>query len=271
METAPEVLSISYFWAAILGLVQGVTEFLPVSSSGHLALVEHLGMGVAAPPAFDVFLHLATLLVVVVYFRSSIAWYFRNDPKVLAYVVVATVPTAVIGLAGKRYFEALRHSPTMICVGLLVTASALSVAEIRRVAGYQLRDLGWFGAFTVGLCQSLALTPGISRSGLTIAGAMLAGVDRAEAFRFSFIIAIPAVLGAVVVHGWQMYRAAGWGGFAAGLPVGPSLVAFVLAAASGFAALWVLERMVSGGRLVWFAGYCCLVAIAGLVYFNVFA
>ncbi len=271
MEQSAEFLQLGYFWAAILGLVQGIAEFLPISSSGHLALVEHLGLGRAAAPAFDVFLHLATLLVVLVYFRRSILWYFRNDKIILLYVIIACIPTGLIGLTCKQYFEALRHSPTMICIGLLVTACALSVAEIRRGSAYQLRDLGVGGAFLIGLCQSVALAPGVSRSGATIAGAMICGVDREEAFRFSFIISVPAVGGAVLLHVWHAIRASGFSGMLDQVEIGPYLAGFVLAALAGLISLRVLERVVVGGRLVWFAAYCCLAALAGLVYFNLIA
>ncbi|MCC8189170.1 MAG: undecaprenyl-diphosphate phosphatase, partial [Planctomycetes bacterium] len=93
-----DTVTLDYFWAIVLGAVQGVAEFLPISSSGHLALVEHIGLGKAAPPAFDVFLHLATLMVVICYFRGAIAWYGRNEPRVLLLVVVASIPTGIIGL-----------------------------------------------------------------------------------------------------------------------------------------------------------------------------
>lgn len=271
MEQTQELGTIGYLWAAILGVIQGLSEFLPVSSSGHLALAEHLGMGVAAPPTFDVFLHLATLVVVLVYFRAAIVWYLRNDIKVLFYVVAASVPTGIIGFTCKKYFEALRHSPTMICIGLLVTACFLSVAELRRGSGYQLRDLGWFGAVVIGFCQSLALAPGISRSGMTISGAMICGSDREEAFRFSFILSIPAVTGAVLLHVLELARAGGLAGFLENVAIGPFALGFGLAVVTGFIALAVLERLVAGGRLVWFAAYCCLVALGGLVYFNLFA
>ncbi len=268
MEQAVTHPVLGYFWAAVLGAVQGFAEFLPISSSGHLALVEHLGLGRAAAPAFDVFLHLATLLVVIIYFRKAIYWYYRNDVKVLLYVVTATIPTAIVGLTCKKYFEALRHSPTMICIGLLVTACALSVAEMRKESSCRLRDLGWIGAFLVGLCQSVALAPGVSRSGATIAGGMILGVDRDEAFRFSFIISIPAVAGAVFLHVLHAVKAAGFAGLRQGLEAGPYLVGFAAAALAGFAALVILERVVSRGGLVWFAAYCCLAALAGLAYFN---
>lgn len=271
MEPGADIAGIGYFWAAVLGLVQGFAEFLPISSSGHLALVEHLGMGMAAPAGFDVFLHLATLIVVLAYFRASILWYLRNDFQVILYVIVASIPTGIAGFMGKRYFEELRNSPTMICIGLLVTASLLSMAEFRKGPGYQLRDLGWFGAFVVGLCQSMALAPGVSRSGSTIAAGMICGVDRDEAFRFSFIISVPAVGGAVLLHTYEAYKEAGFGGMFGFESIGPYLVGFVLAFAGGWFALKLLDKLVSGGRLVWFAGYCCLAALAGLLYFNVIA
>lgn len=268
MEQAPEIMTLGYVWAAILGAVQGFAEFLPISSSGHLALVEHVGMGVPAPMSFDVFLHFATLLVVLCYFRRSILWYLRNDFKVLLYVVAASVPTGVVGLTCKKYFEALRFSPSMICLGLLITASFLALAELRRGASYQLRDLGWFGAVVIGFCQTLALAPGISRSGLTISGAMICGVDREEAFRFSFILSIPAVLGAVLIHVVQLFRHGGTAALAESIALGPFLTGFGCALVTGYLALALLERLVSGGRLVWFAGYCFLAGMAGLIYFN---
>ncbi len=260
---------LGYLWAAILGVIQGATEFLPVSSSGHLALAEHVGMGIAVSPVFDVFLHLATLIVVILYFRGSLLWYYRNDRVVLLYVIIATIPTALIGMAAKQYFEALRLSPTMICIGLLVTASALSVAELSKGATYQLRDLGWFGAFFLGLCQALAITPGISRSGATIAGAMLCGIDKEEAFRFSFILSIPAVLGAIGLHALHILKDGEVRELMQILPVGPSIVGFVCALVTGYIALILLEKIVVAGKLVWFAAYCCLAAIAGLIYFNI--
>lgn len=255
-----------YLWAAILGLVQGLTEFLPVSSSGHLALAGHLGMGSAGNPAFDVFLHVATLCVVLLFFRQAIQWYFRNDRIVLLYVLIASIPTAVVGFAFKSSFEALRQSPMMICTGLLVTAAALAFAEMTATGTSRLQDMGWFGAFFIGLCQTLAITPGISRSGLTLAGALSCGIEREEAFRFSFILSIPAVGGAALLKGIEFIREPG----ATPVAYGPAIVGFLVAAISGYAALSFLRRIVIAGRLVYFAGYCCLIALLGLAYFGFF-
>ncbi len=263
--------SLGYFWATVLGVVQGVAEFLPISSSGHLALVEHLGMGMAAPAAFDVILHLATILVVLAYFRRRILWYIRNDLMVIIYIVVASVPTGLIGLFLKDYFQAIRLSPALICLGLIITAAALTAAEMHRGAAYQLRDLGWLGAITIGLCQSLALVPGISRSGMTIAGGMICGIDRDEAFNFSFILSIPAVLGAVFLEMVGMVREVGSGAFMDAMVSGPLLAGFAAAAVAGYFSLALLEKLVVSGRLMYFAAYCALVGVVGLAYFLVFA
>lgn len=255
----------------VLGVVQGVAEFLPISSSGHLALVEHLGMGMAAPASFDVILHLATLLVVLAYFRRRILWYIRNDLMVIIYVVVASIPTGFIGLFLKDYFQAIRLSPALVCLGLIITAIALTAAEMHRGAAYQLRDLGWYGALTIGLCQSLALVPGISRSGMTIAGGMICGVDRDEAFNFSFILSIPAVLGAVFLEMLGMVRASGSGAFVDAMVSGPIIAGFAAAAVAGYFSLAILEKLVVSGRLMYFAAYCAVAGVVGMAYFLVFA
>ncbi len=263
-----EATGISYFWALVLGLVQGVAEFLPISSSGHLALVEHLGMGSEAPLLFDLLLHLATLLIVIWFFRRRIAWYLKNDFHLVIYVAVATVPAALVGFLCKNYFLALRQSPTMICLGLLVTSVFLAFASLQRGPAYQLRDLGWLGAAAIGVCQALALSPGISRSGATLSGGLICGVDREESFSFSFILSIPVILGAVALEAASAVRHAGTAGLFAGARFGPAALGFVAAGVSGYFALNLLERTVVKGKLLWFAGYCLAAAVAGLIYFN---
>lgn len=269
MDETAAVASLGYGWAALLGLLQGVTEFLPISSSGHLALAEHLGMGAPGDPFFDVMLHAGTLLAVIVYFWKDFLWYVKYGRSVFVWLVVALVPAVVIGLLCEKWFLALRFSPNMICLGLLVTAAALSVAEMRGILTTKAKDLGWMGSITVGLCQALALAPGISRSGLTLTGAMFVGVEKEDAFRFSFLLSVPTVGGAAFLHVLRMVR---HGGFEhVSMDVGPLAVGVAVAAVSGYLALSILRRVVVGGKLVWFAGYCCLAALAGLAYFNFFA
>jgi undecaprenyl-diphosphatase len=264
-----DISSIGYVWAAILGLIQGLTEFLPVSSSGHLAMAGHIGLGMPASPEFDVFLHLATILTVFVYFRSTILHYLLRDRRTLFFIVVASFPTGTIGLLCKDSFEALRLSPNMICAGFMVTAAALSMAELAHGGEYRLRDLGWFGALFLGLCQALAIAPGISRSGATISGALLCGVTKEEAFQFSFVLSIPAILGAALLHTYKLFNISEETfTMFSDQSLGPMALGFVVAAVTGFIALFALNWAVVRGKLVWFAGYCLLAAGAGFVYFN---
>ncbi|MDR1534075.1 MAG: undecaprenyl-diphosphate phosphatase [Planctomycetota bacterium] len=269
MDGGTDAFNLGYFWAAALGILQGATEFLPVSSSGHLALAEHLGLGREAPPAFDLLLHLATLAVVGRYFRRDLARLLREgDFRPVLLVAIASLPAAAAGLAFKGELTALRRSPAMICLGLLVTAGALAATELaRRNAAGLWRGLSRFEAFAIGLCQALALAPGVSRSGLTLSGALLCRTGRDEAFRFSFIMSIPIILGAAGLHFLEIMVRDGPGGLVRGVGIGPLAVGLAAAGLSGHFALSLLERLAGNGRLPWFAGYCGLAGTAGLLYF----
>ena len=250
----------------LLGLLQGVTEFLPVSSSGHLALLQmFLGYG-EAPLAFDVVLHVATMLATIVYFRRDILVLSREFCSGFAKssgratpgwrigwaVVAGTVVTAIVGLPLKPLVERALSSPTLVGAGLCVTAALLFLSGASRdgTSRMTLRC-----GLIVGLAQGIAVLPGISRSGATLAAGLRSGLDRDESFRFSFLLSLPAIAGAVVLefrHGLS----------SAGLPEGwywGALVAFL----SGYAALGLLRRFVTGGRLRVFSIYCaCLGALA---------
>ncbi|MDR3211675.1 MAG: undecaprenyl-diphosphate phosphatase [Planctomycetota bacterium] len=259
--------TLGFIPAICMGIIQGLTEFLPVSSSGHLALAGHFGLGVANPLFFDAYLHMATLLVVVLHFRQDLADCWRRDRWVIGYILLATFPTAVIGFTCQDYFKALRQSPTMIALGLLVISTTLSLADLVR-GGFALERLGKFGAFFLGLCQALALAPGISRSGITISGAILCGVERKKAFRFSFLLAIPAIAGAVGSEGLVFWQQGGEGELWRFLFSWVNLAAFAVTAGVGYLSLRLLGRLVEGGKLSWFAAYCFLLAMLVLVYFN---
>ena len=207
-------------WQAfVLGIVQGATELLPVSSSGHLALVPWLGDWdfLRENPdfnhAFDVGIHLGTLVAVGVYFRREIvtllaAW-FRTlgtrrietpDERVAWFVFVATIPAAVFGALGDDYIAENLGQPWQVAILLAVFALVLLWAD-RRPQSREMSDLGLGTALGVGLAQSLALMPGVSRSGITITAARLLGLDRDSAARFSFLLLVPTTLGAVLYKG----------------------------------------------------------------------
>ncbi len=182
----------------ILGVVQGLTEFLPVSSSGHLALLQHY-LGVEGNRLFfDVMLHFATLLAVVIYFRKEVLAYVKQ-PRVLFFIVLVSVPTGIVGLSLKGLVERILTDPKPVAFAFFVTA--LLVFVVDRVEGKgTLSELGVIGALLIGVFQGLAVIPGISRSGSTIFASILTGLRREEAAPFSFIVSIPAVAGATLLE-----------------------------------------------------------------------
>jgi undecaprenyl-diphosphatase len=250
--------------------VQGLTEFLPVSSSGHLVAARALA-GVATPgAALEVWLHLGTLLPVVIVYRQAFADMARGlvardeggrGRAALAALVVATAPAAAVGLLARDSLEAAFASPRVAALGLLGTTALLAslafVPAARRAGGRAGTPApAPLRAAIVGLAQALALVPGLSRSGSTIVAGRWLGLAPDEAAAFSFLLSVPAVLGAALVEGVSH----GLGG------IGPAaaLSGFGAAAVSGYAALALVRRLVVGGRLGLFAPYTLAVAVAVL-------
>ncbi len=235
--------------ALLLGALQGLTEWLPVSSSGHLALAEHY-FGVEAPVSFNVMLHFGTLLAVTAFFRRDLRE-IAGDKKLLAGLAVALVPTALIGLAFKPFFESLFSSPPAIAFALLVTAAFLVLSEKLRPV-----KLPFFtSAFLVGAAQGFAVAPGLSRSGATIGAGLLSGVSREKAARFSFLLAVPAIAGATLLEGVKAFSFVGLDAFAV-------LAGVAAAAVTGYLSIGVLLGAVKKKRFSWFAAYCVVLASA---------
>ncbi|MFN3975012.1 MAG: undecaprenyl-diphosphate phosphatase [Dehalococcoidia bacterium] len=241
--------------ALVLGLVQGLTEFLPISSSGHLVLVERF-LGYNPPGlALEAALHLATLGAVVVYYRGRLFHSLLQERAFWGQVGVALAVTAGIGLLLRSRLEAGFASIWVTGVGWLLTGVVLLATRVNMSLCGRKSAPGWWGAVLVGLAQGVALFPGVSRSGMTIAAAMWAGVAPKEAARFSFFLALPTILGATVLElGREVFSprtlAAPWGEVA-----GASLVAGV----SGWMAIFWLLRWLEKGHLWAFGVYCLLV------------
>jgi undecaprenyl-diphosphatase len=270
-------------WTAALGAVQGLTEFLPVSSSGHLAAAElaaprlgFAGAGGEEPLLLGVLLHVATLAAVLVYYRRP-AWDairgFGRGLKALARgglgkaieadegtrlaaaICVGTVPTGAIGLTLEGPTAGISESPTAL--GLCFVACALILAATRWWPGGA-RKLDWRAALVIGIVQGIAVLPGISRSGATIAAALALGLPREEAVRFSFLLSVPAIAGAALLEVDASALAAG----VDAVPIGLGCAA---AFGVGFLALVLLRRIVRGGRLWLFAPYVAAVGAALLI------
>ncbi|PIT85240.1 undecaprenyl-diphosphatase [Candidatus Micrarchaeota archaeon CG10_big_fil_rev_8_21_14_0_10_59_7] len=242
--------------AIFLGALQGITEWLPVSSSAHLALAQHY-FGVSAPVAFDVMLHFGTLLAVLAYFRKDIVR-LASDIRYLWLIAVALIPTAIIGFAFKGFFESMFSQPATIAVALLITAVFLVVAER---FSHESRKQGILPAFVVGIAQGIAVAPGISRSGATIGAGMLLGLKKEDAAKFSFLLAVPAILGASALEGVKAFSFAGIG--AAEIIAGTAAAAIV-----GYFSIGLLLDFLKKGRLYVFSAYCVLLALAVLALGN---
>lgn len=247
--------------AALLAVVQGLTEFLPVSSSGHLVLAQTwLGFDPEAAVAFDLALHLGTLVPVLLFYRQDLVTLTRETlrggegRRFVGYVVLASVPTAAIGLGLEDQFKALFHDPRAVGMALLVTSALLLASRFGE--GRQSRSLGVALALVLGTVQGLAITPGISRSGSTIAVALMLGLRREEAARFSFLMSVPAIGGAALLE---------LGDLPPGLPWGQMALGFGVAAVTGYLALWALVRLVIRGRFWVFAPYVAAVGALALI------
>ncbi|MCX7935383.1 MAG: undecaprenyl-diphosphate phosphatase [Planctomycetota bacterium] len=261
MASPDGAAELGYAKAVLLGLVQGATEFLPISSSGHLALVEMI-WGKTEDLAVDIALHIATAAIILGAYGRDLLLYWRVERRVLLYLAVGSLPAAAAGALFYRDFEALRHSPLWVCLGLYVTAGVLTAAERIEAEPILLRRLGLQGALLIGLWQAVAIALGISRSGSTIAVGILLGLERAEAVKFAFLLGVPAILGA----GFLSFLQAPARVMAA--IDGPLAAGFAAALLTGWLTLHLLTRLVISRRLRWFAIYCAAVATVALGYFT---
>jgi undecaprenyl-diphosphatase len=265
--------------ALCLGALQGITEFLPISSSGHLVLAQHLLGFQESQLFFDIAVHVGTLMAVFLVFRRDLALMFGDclraigrkpssqptpastgldsGAKMALMILVGSIPTAFIGLFLRDVFDRLFTSPTIVALGLWTTGFFLIWSRWSKPHRKHVENPGVFDALLIGLVQGAAITPGLSRSGVTITTGMLLGLGPDLAFRFSFLLSIPAILGALAS---EAFHAGGnypeWHVVAAG---------FFSAFFVGWIALRLLRSLVGKGKLFYFAPYCFVVGAVALV------
>lgn len=250
--------------AVILGILQGLTEWLPVSSSGHLMLAKHV-FGIAPSMAFDIALHAGTLIAVFAFFWDDI-WKVLNsmlrldfkspDGRMGVYIIVASIPTGLAGYFLYEIIEYLFSFPKMVGFALLFTSVMLYTTKYSK----PFRKLRARESFYVGMAQAFGLIPGISRSGATISIAKHFGIDNRTAFKFSFLLAIPAVIGA---NAYIFYK----NSYSVLLTIDPvtAVVGIVVAAIAGYLSLKVLKEMILKGKFYVFSYYCLIVGTLALI------
>jgi undecaprenyl-diphosphatase len=252
---------ITIMQAILLGIIQGVTEWLPVSSSGHLVIFQQLFGLNEGNVVFDLFLHVGSLFVVLYVFRENIKQIilsFVNDKykkyRKLAYlVVIGTIPTALIGYFFQDFFEAMFSTLLPVGIALLITGLLLFFCERFE----KKKELSTVSALGVGVMQGIAIMPGISRSGSTIAAALFFGIKKEDAVSFSFLLFIPAILGASVLQFSKLGTAS--------VEWMPVILGTVTAVVIGYFALNFLIKIVRQKKLKFFSYYCWIVGILAIV------
>jgi undecaprenyl-diphosphatase len=238
--------------AIIWGLIQGLTEFLPVSSSGHLVLIPALLDRPGPDLATNAMLHLGTLGAVLVYYRADIAGMAKFDRparKLITLILIGTIPAVVLGLLFENKIEEFVSEPTKVAFMLIVTGAVLLATTQLRLGDRRTEDIGPLDGLLTGLAQSLALIPGISRSGMTISAGLARGMQRTEAARFAFLLGIPVIAGAGLLGVVDVLRS--------GESIPSTVwVGVVVAGLSGYAAIAILLRLLTRVGLAPFGLYC---------------
>jgi undecaprenyl-diphosphatase len=263
----------TYLQGIVLGLIQGLTEFLPVSSSGHLLMVRNLmGLG-DIPILFDVVLHVATLIVVLVMFRKKVIelllslanWLLRRaddrdrrNMKLIGIILIAVFITGVLGIFISNLNIA--DSPKIVFPLYLITALLL-LTTIKSKGGREYGDLDYKDGIFTGIAQGLGVFPGISRSGITISAGLYRKMNRDVAAEYSFLISIPAILGALLLD------LKDGGELMSSISAPVLTTSFLAALISGFLALWMLVRLINSGKFYYFSFYLIPLGILGLIFF----
>lgn len=246
--------------ALLLGIVQGITEFLPISSDGHLVLAEaFFGLEFEALKGFDVVLHAGTLLAMLIYFWRDILDLLAKKRKLLGYILIATIPAVIAGLTLENWIDKTFRNPTVVLFMLLLMAVWYFIAE-RFPREKTKTKFTLLNTFVIGLAQATALIQGISRSGSTIATGLMFGLKRDEVAKFSFLLGMPAIAGAVALKSWHIVE---------GVEVLPQtsavVVGFFASLIAGYLAVAFLMKFLKTHTLRAFAVY--LIVLVGLVFY----
>ena len=271
-----------YIEAIILGLVQGLSEFLPISSSGHLALLENLfEIKEDSVIFFAVLLHIGTLVSIFIVYREDIYALIkelfllfkdiftgkglrieeRPIRKLGIMIIVSSIPTAIMGLLFSDYIDRIFGSLTVISICWIITGFILLFSEKLNNNKKEIEGMKYRNAIFVGICQGLAIMPGISRSGSTIVGSLVTGLKREFAVEFAFLISIPAILGSAILEFPKAIKA--------GIEpstIGPMIVGFLVAAISGYFAITTMIRIVSKHRMRYFSYYVWILGVGTFIY-----
>ncbi len=258
-------MNMLWWQAMVLGLVQGLTEFLPVSSSGHLILVREL-MGLNQLGSFllfDVIVHVGTLVAVLIVLYKEVIALFKKPFKRLGMLVVACIPAVIVGLTCNDYIEEYFSTAQYLCFFFLFTAIIMLVSEIVAKHNKNQKDLGWGSAIAMGVMQGVGVFPGVSRSGSTIFGGTVAGAKSKQIATFSFLMSIPVILGSLLFSIIDVGKAGALGNIDWFSMIVGAVTAFV----SGYLAIRVMLKLIAKANYKWFSLYLLIVSILTFVFY----
>lgn len=241
------------FEVIILGLVQGIVDPMPVSSSGHLVLIQHF-FGLQQRITLSVFLHFGNLLAIILVFRKDIKEIFTFNPKypkLTLYIIIGIIPAGLVGFFAKDFFNRIFDTTLVVGIMLIVTGLVLFISRWIFSQGRNMEDMNLKDALIVGGAQALAIFPGLSRSGMTIVGGLFSGLERQLAVKYSFLMSIPIVFGATLLEAIEVLEY-GTGGITFSQIAAGTISAVI----SGFAAIKLLQHIVDRQKLSNFAYYC---------------
>lgn len=248
----------------VLSLIQGLTEWLPISSTGHIRLAEHF-FGLKLPLLFDAVLHVGTLLVTIIFFKDDIKGilmalikldFKSNEGRMIKMIIIGSFPTMLIGLVVSRFLEEIFSSILPIAFSFIFSGLTVYLSKIGRE---KKKYVDWKSAVIIGIAQGLSTIPGLSRSGLTIATALILGIKRDEAFKFSFLLSIPAILGALMLTAHAQFGTPP----AAGVKLFNLLIGFLISMVVGYMSIRALKRIIR--RFHMFAFYSLLLGFSIIV------
>jgi undecaprenyl-diphosphatase len=256
-------------YSVLLGIVQGLTEFLPVSSSAHLVIVQNL-FGIKDPQIFfDIVLHLGTLCAVVLYFYKDIIYILKSLIDVRSegfrfavLLFMSIIPTAIGGFLLKDFFESLFTSPLASATLLIVTGIVLFITRFKKKTTKDISSISILDAVIIGIAQTCAIAPGLSRSGMTVSAGIFRGIDRKLCAKYSLLLSIPAILGALLSEIGDVSNISA-------ADIFNYFVGFGISLAVGYIAIGILVKVLERARFYMFAYYCWILGICFLLYFNI--
>jgi len=259
----------SILQAIILGIIQGITEFLPISSSGHLIILHQLFGIDKGAFTFDIVVHLGTLIAIIIYFRADI-WAILKNPfsKITGLLIVGTIPVVIAGFFLRGVMDNFRTG-IWLAAAFTLTGVLLLMADRISFGQKEERDITWLDALIIGCFQAMAIPPGISRSGTTITGGLIRGLNRETAARFSFLLAIIAIAGATVLEHMSEF-VQGDGANIAAIGVGATIAGFITATVVGYFSIGLLLKLIKACKLRYFSYYLWGLAVLIFVDWMIF-